>query len=57
MPAAFVKRQASATQGLATGDLDGNGKDELIADFGALGLWALYNNAAALGEVGRPKSD
>ena len=31
---AFVKKQASAIQGLATGDLDGNGKDEVIADFG-----------------------
>jgi hypothetical protein len=27
------------------GDLDGNGKDDLIVDFGGAGLWVRYNNA------------
>jgi hypothetical protein len=33
------------TQDLAVGDLDGNGKDDLIVDFGGAGLWVRYNNA------------
>ena len=34
-------------QSLATGDLDGNGQDELIVDFGPqFGLWVRQNNLA-----------
>ena len=31
---------------MATGDLDGNGQDEVILDFPGLGVWVRYNNAA-----------
>jgi membrane peptidoglycan carboxypeptidase len=31
---------------LATGELDGNGKDEVILDLGASGLWIRVNNAS-----------
>ena len=27
-----------------TGDIDGNGTDDALVDFGAQGLWALMNN-------------
>ena len=41
-----VREEAGVgSAGLAIGDLDGNGKDEVLADFGATGLWAFYNNA------------
>ena len=36
---AFVKLHTSTSQALAVGDLDGNGRDELIADRGSTGLW------------------
>ena len=29
---------------LLTGDLDGNGRADVIVDFGAAGLWAFANN-------------
>ena len=28
------------TEGITTGDLDGNGHDEVIIDFGGLGVWS-----------------
>ena len=44
--APFIKLPNGPTQGLATGDLDGDGRDELLADLGSRGFWAYYNNAA-----------
>ena len=38
-------RVSAGTQGLRAGDLDGDGKDELIANLGREGLWARYNNS------------
>ena len=40
-----MKLHASPAQGLAVGDLDGNGKKDLIADRGT-GLWVRRNNVA-----------
>jgi len=31
---------------MVTGDLDGNGLDEVIIDFGAGGLWIWQNNSS-----------
>jgi len=32
---------------LVVGDLDGEGRDEIVVDFGgSLGLWAWFNNSA-----------
>ena len=28
------------TEGITTGDLDGNGHDDVIIDFGGLGVWS-----------------
>ena len=41
----WTKRDAVNPQGFAVGDLDGNGKDDLVVDFGSAGLKALYNNS------------
>ena len=34
----------ATSQILATGDLDGSGRDDLLIDFGAAGLYVRYNN-------------
>ena len=46
--AAWVKLHSASPTHIATGDLDGNGKDELIvANLGASGVFVRYNNAGA----------
>ena len=43
--ATWAKLHSYSAQALAIGDLDGNGRDDLLVNFGASGLWARYNNA------------
>ncbi|MBC7820098.1 MAG: PD40 domain-containing protein [Planctomycetaceae bacterium] len=43
--ATWVKVHNSSPLGVASGDLDGSFKDEAIASFAGLGLFARYNNA------------
>ena len=33
---------------MAVGDLDDNGKDDLVVDFGSIGLWSRMNDASWL---------
>jgi hypothetical protein len=33
-------------EGMVTGDMDGNGKDDVILDFGSLGTWVRLNNSS-----------
>ena len=40
----FQKLHDSTSEGLLAGDFNGNGKQELVADFGAEGLWARKEN-------------
>jgi hypothetical protein len=39
------KLHKSSAENIATGDMDGNGQDEVIMDFGASGIWVQYNNS------------
>ena len=48
-----ITKQGPATTGPATttlsaGDLDGNGRDDVVVDFGSLGFWAWMNDASWL---------
>ena len=36
----WAQLHALTTEGITTGDLDGNGHDEVIIDFGGPGVWS-----------------
>src|SRR5262249_7183796 len=42
----WVKLSPSTSNHMATGDLDGNGKAELVVDFPGRGVWVLANNTS-----------
>jgi hypothetical protein len=44
--AAWAPVHPASPEGMTAGDLDGNGIEEMIFDFGAAGLWVRYNGVA-----------
>jgi hypothetical protein len=46
--AAWAQIHPSSPEGVVTGDIDGNGRDDLIIDFGSSGVWVLLNNTSWL---------
>ena len=47
----------SSRRAFAAGDLDDNGKEDLVVDFGSGGLWAYYNNSATRVKLDRRSPD
>jgi hypothetical protein len=43
---AWTQLHTNSPEGMVTGDLDGNGQDDLILDYGNSGVWAWLNNSA-----------
>ena len=48
---AWAQVHPNSPEGMTAGDLDGNGIDEMIFDFGAAGLWAKYNGGGAWAQL------
>jgi M6 family metalloprotease-like protein len=44
--AAWTQIHPTSPESIAVGDLDGNGRDDLIIDFGSAGIWILLNNTS-----------